>query len=1134
MFKGIPSSAFYKSTITSVKFGSKCTSVDNDAFRGCISLSEINDNNVIEKIGFGAFAETNLISVRFSKLTSVGVGLTSNAVGVFENCENLKYVNISNCKYVANRTFSNCINLSQINIPMCSNIGDGAFLGCSKISNFNFRNCTAIGDEAFKGCVSLEKANLINCTGTDSKIAIGKSAFADCKNLKQISLTYCNKIDDSAFFNCSSLSRVYINAQQNISRIDLGSKVFYYSTKSNNQSIIENIRFYIESDMYSTYTENNDSNPWKPYINYIYEMAGENQILYTTTDNKKIDILDDINNNEYIYHTYENSRGSIIFKKNIEILNQNIFKEEAKAKLKSIILPKNCNYIGDNVFEGCTSLNEIILPPNLQYISNYAFKDCESLDEFTIPDTIKELGEGIFVGCKNIKKFEGKFVTYGGNAVVYDNTLICVLPNNNNDTDGLIYKISDIDSGIKKLGKACFYGNKNVRRVDISPEVIWISDDTFSGCDNLREVHFSKNPTELGTNVFGNIENLVDFKIFVPENYLSNFINVWDNNDYISTNYISYVYPKPNDNCIIYYGSKRTNSTDRKETYPYTNGEYYKINNVGKTVFENYFSNNTSIDKIILGENITQINKWAFKNCKSLEYIYIPDTINKFGNECFYNCEKLIRIHIPNSNYIQQTQTINSKSTKSNINIEIGGIQNFSGSTTYFGDNIFYGCTSLKEFGSYHKGFVSDDNMCYVDCGILRFFAQGGLKPIESDGPSDSESDGTTSYSYTIPDNVTEINKYTFNGVKNINNITISKSTKIIGENAFADCSNLTSINGWDDVEIISNHAFESCSNIGEISFPKSVVELGEYAFAGCSNINTGNNSLELSKLTVINKFTFAGCERLTNVNINDNITTICESAFIECTKLENVILNTDSSLSSIENNAFNNCSNLNIFNLPNNLKNIGDNAFFNCGNIEANGNKILSIPNSVNTIGSYCFSKSGIGGLEISEDSELEIISDGAFSECSSISVIDISSAKNINRIGKKSFYNCKNLKCKDDDSILLPVNVKIVDDSAFEKCKLIKNVTLPSTSNNLKLGHLCLATGKNSTTINVPAFLFEPPVFIMNNENNIKSCPFGDPTNNTNIPKISILASFKLKYSNNIYWRKYAMNFYTVGVIK
>lgn len=1104
MFKEIPSSAFLnKSTITSVRFGSRCTSVYNDAFRGCISLSEINDNNVIEKLGFGAFAETNLISVRFNRLVSLGFRLTSNIVGVFENCQNLTYVDMSNCKSIAYRTFSNCINLSQINIPMCSNIGAGAFysceklniintssnkitignsafLGCSNISNFSyFRNCTAIGEEAFKGCIRLEKANLINCTGTDSKIAIGKSAFFNCEKLEQITLTYCNKIDDSAFFNCSSLSRVYINSQQNISRIDLGSKVFYYSTKSDDQSIIENIRFYIESDMYNIYTENNDSNPWKPYIDYIFKMAGENQILYTTTDNKKIDILDDI----YIYeHTYENSRGSIKFKKNIEILNQNIFKKEAKAKLKSIILPKNCNYIGDNAFEGCTSLNEIILPPNLQSIGNYAFKNCESLDEFTIQDTIKELGEGIFVGCKNIKKFDGKFVTYDGNAVVYDNTLICVLPNNNSYTDGFIHKISDIDSGIKKLGKSCFYGNKNVMRVDISPEVTWISDDAFSGCDNLREVHFSGNNTELGKNVFGEIANLVDFKIFVPEDYLSNFIDVWSTTEYIE--YISYVYPKPNDNCIIYYGSKRPNSTDIKETYSCTNGEYYKIENVDKTVFENYFSNNTLIKKIILCENITQINKGAFKNCTSLEYIYIPDTINKFDNECFYNCEKLIRIHIPNSNYIQQAQKNKSKSTKSNL-------INFSGSTTYFGDNIFYGCTSLKEFGSYHKGFVSDDNMCYVDCGTLRFFAQGGLKPIESDG--------TTSNSYTIPDNITEINKYAFSGVKNIKNITISESTKIIGENAFAGCSNLTSIDGWDSVEIISNHAFDSCSSIVQISFPKSVVELG--------------------------KFAFAGCENLKNVSINDNITTICEGTFAACRNLEIVKLNTDSSLSSIENDAFNNCSNLSVFNLPNNLKNIGNNAFFNCSNykgniIDSHGNKILSIPNSVNTIGSSCFSKSGIGGLEISADSELKIISDSAFSECSSISFINISSAKNINIIGKKSFYKCINLICNDNK--LLPVNIKVVDDKAFEDCNLIENVTLPSTSNNLRLGHLCLATGTNDTIITVPETLVEPPVFIMNNENNTKSCPFGDPTKS--IPKISIPPSLILKYSNNIYWSKYA----------
>ena len=69
---GVSSSAFSgKGTITSVKFGSTCTYVGKDAFNKCISLSEINDDNVIEEIYDGAFASTKLSSVNFSKLKSI-------------------------------------------------------------------------------------------------------------------------------------------------------------------------------------------------------------------------------------------------------------------------------------------------------------------------------------------------------------------------------------------------------------------------------------------------------------------------------------------------------------------------------------------------------------------------------------------------------------------------------------------------------------------------------------------------------------------------------------------------------------------------------------------------------------------------------------------------------------------------------------------------------------------------------------------------------------------------------------------------------------------------------------------------------------------------------------------------------
>lgn len=635
--KSIPSNAFIsQSTITSVTFGSKCASVGTDAFKDCISLEEINDDNVIEKIYAGAFANTKLSSVNFSKLKSIIGSIVASVSGAFQNCSDLTY----------------------INIPSCNNIGVKAFYECEKLKNIDFKNISKIGKQAFVGCTSIENANLNNCIrGIDSY------AFAGCTSLKKINLSLCG-IGDSAFFGCNNLSEVYINTKKSENCISLGSYVFYY--KNNNSeggsscgkngllpqqstySIISNIRFYLGENIFSKYYDNEN---WSVYQDYMVKLPGENQILYTTSNNIIIDIDGDSDYSDSDYysqygissHKYVNNTGSIVFEKSVTKLNQGIFKNN--KKITSICLPLKCEVVGDNEFEGCTNLYTFTPSPLenvFTTIGNCAFKGCTSLKSFTIPEYITTLGEGIFVGCSNIENFEGKFTSYNGKAVVYNGKLICVTPKDNND----YYKISEIDSSITSLGKYCFSGFSKLMRVDIIPSYTTaIGDFAFEGCDNLREVHFyggyPSYEIEFGENAFGNF-NKNDFKIFVPE---GSFYTMFDGIDNIENSekswmkvYKNYIYPEPSNKCIIYY----TNTSQDYNLIEINNGEIQK----------NSFGNNidkTSISKIIIGEEITKITTDVFKSCKDLEYIYLPNTITSIGDNAFAGCTKIPSITLPSN-----------------------------------------------------------------------------------------------------------------------------------------------------------------------------------------------------------------------------------------------------------------------------------------------------------------------------------------------------------------------------------------------------------------------------------------------------------------------------------------------------
>ena len=85
-------------------------------------------------------------------------GLTEIEDGLFQNCTELKRVDISNhVTTIGERAFANCINLTSITIPEAvTAIGERAFFNCSGISNITIpKNVISIGAQAFSNCKNL-------------------------------------------------------------------------------------------------------------------------------------------------------------------------------------------------------------------------------------------------------------------------------------------------------------------------------------------------------------------------------------------------------------------------------------------------------------------------------------------------------------------------------------------------------------------------------------------------------------------------------------------------------------------------------------------------------------------------------------------------------------------------------------------------------------------------------------------------------------------------------------------------------------------------------------------------------------------------------------------------------------------
>ncbi len=327
----------------------------------------------------------------------------------------------------------------------------------------------------------------------------------------------------------------------------------------------------------------------------------------------------------------------------------------------------------------------------------------------------------------------------------------------------------------------------------------------------------------------------------------------------------------------------------------------------------------------------------------------------------------------------------------------------------------------------------------------------------------------TTSQYVVVPKNVSAIsgssskNIFGSSSDSTLKYITLHRNTTTIGSYALYGCKTLTGISHSDGVAALGNYALSGCIGLVKYRFAPFTQSVGTFAFAGNTKLESVTN-FENTSVTKISQSMFSGCSSLFEISIPSSITSIEINAFLDCSKIANIDLS-KTNTASIGVNAFKNCKNLSTIQLPASLTIIDDQAFNGDINLRSVQNLEKTI---VSTIGSGTFAGcSNLSSIKLPQT--LSMLESSAFEGCTSLSSVSGFENTAVKILEVRTFANCSSLS-----TLSLARGLTEIMTEALIGCSILRNLDSLSTTKVTKIGVRALKDTAGLTSISLPTSTF------------------------------------------------------------